>query len=833
MPPLPIDPLLPRVVDAVASHGALVLVAPPGAGKTTRVPRELLASGVVDGEILVLQPRRLAARLAAGWVAAEMGERVGGVVGYQVRFEDRTGPETRLRFITEALLLRRMLSSPELDGVGAVVFDEFHERHIYADVALTLVRELQRSARPDVKIMVMSATMDAGPIATYLDCETLTSEGRRFDVDIEYTKMPDDRPLATQVASAVSRLLREGLDGDVLTFLPGAAEIRRAAEACAPLAEKHELAVMPLYGDLPPEQQDAAIRPTGKRKVILSTNVAETSVTIDGVVAVIDSGLARIPGHDPWSGLPTLQVRAVSRASAAQRAGRAGRTRPGRCLRLYTQHDHDTRRQQEKPEVERLDLAETALLLATLAQDPATLPWLDPPPAAALEASRDLLVRLGALADDGTVTDEGRRMAALPLHPRQARVVLEAERRGCLRAGCTVAALMSERDVRRNREASESGPSDLLALADLISVVEKAHFREREARSLGINLGAARRVTSARDQLMRLRRGKRDRVEDCDQPLQIAILAGYPDRVARRRTPGEPELLLALGGSARLSRESVVRDGDWMVAVAAEKRERSGGAPWVRLASGIEADWLLDLFPDAVHDSDELVWNDRGKRVERISRVAYELLVIDESRRHDVDLERAAVLLREHALAAGPETFADPEALRELRARADFVGEHAGDSVPSFDPEAVLADMCLGRSSFAELHDADLLAQLRALLGGVGRLAPERVTLPGGRRLHVHYQVDRPPWVESYLQDFFGMRAGPKLVDCRVPVTLHLLAPNRRAVQVTTDLESFWSTHYPDLRRSLSRRYPKHDWPDDPITAKPPAPRKGGRKRRR
>jgi ATP-dependent helicase HrpB len=438
-------------------------------------------------------------------------------------------------------------------------------------------------------------------------------------------------------------------------------------------------------------------------------------------------------------------------------------------------------------------------------------------------------VRLGALTGAGRITGEGRRMAALPLHPRQARIVLEAERQGCLREGCTVAALLSERDLRRVREASESGPSDLLALVDILDLVEKARFREREARALGVNVGAARRVARVRGQLMRSR-ARAERSPDCDTAMRLAILAGYPDRVARRRTPGEPELLLALGGSARLSRESVVRDGDWMVAVAAEKRERTGGAPWVRLASAIESDWLLDLFPEAVHDSDELVWNQRSERVERISRVSYEALVIDESRRHDVDPLAAAEMLREHALAAGPEAFVEPEVLRGLRARVDFVRAQGGEA--DLGVEEALADLCVGRNSFAQLREADLLGTLRAAAGNLGRLAPERITLPGGRRLVVHYESDRPPWVESYLQDFFGMGSGPKLVDGRVPLTLHLLAPNRRAVQVTTDLESFWSTHYPSLRKQLSRRYPKHDWPEDPARAKPPAPRKG-RKRRR
>jgi ATP-dependent helicase HrpB len=826
MSSLPIDPLVPRVVDRLKAKGSLVLVAPPGAGKTTRVPPALLDA--VSGEVVVLQPRRMAARLAARWVAAEMGEAVGERVGYQVRFEDRTGPDTRLRFVTEALLLRRMLSSPDLDGIGAVVFDEFHERHLHTDVALALACELQRSTRPDLLLLVMSATMDAEPVASHLGCDILTSEGRRFQVEIDTLDLPDPRPLAAQVASAVGRLVRGGLDGDVLVFLPGAAEIRRAREACAGLAEKHDLLVRPLYGDLSPAQQDAAVRPADRRKVILSTNVAETSVTIDGVVAVIDSGLARIPAHDPWSGLPTLETRPICRASAAQRAGRAGRTRAGTCLRLYTRHDHDTRRAHEKPELERLDLAETVLLLATLGKEAATLAWLDPPPEPSLRASRALLVRLGALDAGGRITDEGRRMARLPLHPRQARVVLEAERRDCGRAGCAVAALLSERELRREREASESGPSDLLAALDLLDTCERSGFAGRECRALGIDAVAARRVARVRDQLSRLRRLGDDIAGDCNAALCAAVLAGYPDRVANRRVAGKPELVLALGGSARLSRESVVRDADWLVAVAAEKPGQNG-VPRVRLASAIEPDWLLDLFPESVKDSDQVIWNEAGERVERLSRVSYEALVLDESRRHDVDPELASELLRQQALAAGPEAFVDAGGLRALRARVELVRAQGVEVV--LDVGQALADLCVGRRSFAELRQADLLGQLRASLPELGRLAPEQVTLASGRRLRVHYEIDRPPWVESYLQDFFGLTVAPRLAGGRVPLTLHLLAPNRRAVQVTTDLESFWRTHYPALRKSLSRRYPKHHWPEDPVAARPLPP--GSRRRRR
>ncbi|MEE8408073.1 MAG: ATP-dependent helicase HrpB [Myxococcota bacterium] len=852
MQPLPVDNLLDEIVASLVRTPSLVLEAPPGAGKTTRVPPALLRADVLAApEILVLQPRRLAARWAAAWVAGELGEKVGERVGYQVRFDERVGRKTRIKFITEALLVRRLLTDPTLERVGAVIFDEFHERHLATDVGLAMMTRLRAKARPDLRILIMSATLETKPIAAYLgDCPVLRSEGRRFPVEIEHLSKPDERPLEIQVASALRRLLDDDLDGDVLVFLPGAREIRRAAEASETTAKQHDLLVLPLHGELPPEEQDRAVRPADRRKVILSTNVAESSVTIDGVAAVIDSGLARRAGHDPWSGLPTLRVRPVSRASAAQRAGRAGRTRAGRCFRLYTRHDHDTRPAHEKPEVERLDLTETVLLLATLgAAEPDGVPWLEAPPESALASARELLRRLGAVDDAGRVTDDGRRMAALPVHPRQGRIIVEAARRGRLEAGCTVAALLGDRDLRRNRrEAKESGPSDLLALADALDEACQARFSPRRLLSMGLAAGRARGVARVRDQLIRLSRkgatGGAPSSDGSDDAILMAILSGYPDRVARQRTGGgrrrgDREILLALGGSALLSNGSVVRDPEWMVAVEAEQRQHSGGRPIVRLASAIDPSWLLDLFPHAVRATDALEWDPETERVESTSRLEYESLILEESRQAAEPSEAATALLREAAIAAGPAAFGDREALTGLIERIACVRRAAGGAdLPALSHEdavAALEELCEGRRSFAELRDASLLDALRARLGPHARrldeLAPAQVTLPGGRRLRVTYEPDKPPWVESFLQDFFGRRDGPSVVNGKVPVTLHLLAPNRRAVQVTTDLAGFWEKHYPTLRKSLSRRYPRHDWPEDPANARPPPP--SGRKKRR
>src|SRR5919205_1936508 len=369
---LPVDEILPAAVEVLRRGRSLVVEAPPGAGKTTRLPPALLDAGVAgEGDVLVLEPRRLAARMAARRVAEERGERLGETVGYQVRFEEVSSRATRLRFLTEGVLTRRLLADPQLKGVGCVVLDEFHERHLQADLALALLKRLQKTSRPDLKLVAMSATLDAAPVARYLDdCPVLRSEGRRFEVAVEHLARHDERPLEVQVEAAVRRLVHEGLDGHVLVFLPGAASIRKAQHECARVAAEHDLLVLPLHGELPAAEQDAAVRPSDRRKLILSTNVAETSVTIEGVAAVVDSGLARVATHSPWSGLPRLVVSRVSRASAVQRAGRAGRTRPGRCLRLYTRHDHDGRPEHDVPEIRREDLAETALVLASLSIRP-------------------------------------------------------------------------------------------------------------------------------------------------------------------------------------------------------------------------------------------------------------------------------------------------------------------------------------------------------------------------------------------------------------------------------------------------------------------------------
>jgi ATP-dependent helicase HrpB len=858
--PLPIDAAIPEIVAAVEAEGAVVVEAPPGAGKTTRVPRALLEARLpAAGEIWVLEPRRLPARLAAARVAAERGEKVGETVGYSVRFDEAGGPRTRLRFMTEGLFVRRLLADPQLRGVAAVVLDELHERHVATDLALAWLRRLREGPRADLAVVAMSATLEAEPVRAFLAGErrratTVRSEGRRFEVAIEHlpvAQAAEERPLERRIAAAVRQLLREEPDGDLLVFLPGAAEIRRAQAALAELPQAAGLAILPLHGDMPLDEQTRAVRPAGRRKVVLATNVAESSVTIEGVVAVVDGGLARVAAHSPWSGLPTLALAKVSRASAEQRAGRAGRTRPGRALRLYTQHDFEQRPAFDPPEIARVDLTDTAMTLAALGvRDADALAWLEAPPAASWGAARELLGRLGALGAAGDLTEVGRRMLRFPVHPRLARLVVEGEARGAGDGATLAAALIGERDVRATaRPSFGGGPggrpdrgADVADLVDLYRQAEAARFRPEALRRLELDPRAVEEVGRVRRQLAsatetRSPRGTPD-TEESARGLALAILAAFPDRVARRREPGSKTALLAAGGSAELGLEQT---GDWLVAVdVVEGRQAgrggsSGRAPIVRLTSRIEPDWLLDLFADRIVEIDRRAFDARTERIERTTGLEFGALALDARTEPAPPDEETARLLAEAALARGIDRLPGGEAIPALLQRIIFARGVAPEApLPTLGADAV-SDLvrlaCVGRNSFAELATpgADLGAAVLAALPHEARraldaLAPLHITLPGGRAVPIHYDAASPPWIESRLQDFFGTRAAPAIGGGRVPLTVHLLAPNGRAVQVTRDLAGFWTQHYPALRRELGRRYPRHAWPEDGATARPPAP---------
>ena len=718
-----------------------------------------------------------------------MGQRV----GYTVRFDDRTSRATRIRYVTPGVLLRRLPADPELRGISTLVFDELHERHIADDLLLAWCRRLRQTARPDLRVVAMSATLETAPLAAFLGAAVVRSEGRLHPVAIEHAERPDTRPLHVQVAAAIRRLVADGLDGDVLVFLPGVDAIRRAEGACRRVAQEADLAVGRLHGSLGPRETRDALRPAGRRKVVLATNVAESSVTLDGIAAVVDCGLHKVARSSPWTGLPALHEEPIPRDSATQRAGRAGRTGPGRCIRLYPQADLARRPATLAPEIQRADVCEAALVLSALGAT--DLEWLDPPEPSRWAGAIALLDRLEA----------GPELLALPLHPRLARLVVEARRLGAPGLGAHAAALLSE----GARAAGElpAGDCDVRALID-------AHTRGR------LDPATADRV---RRSVRALGGGAPEPGDDAADALRRAILAGFPDRVARRSEADPDALALADAGPARLGRESGVRQGRFLVAVDATADR---GRPLVRLATAVEPDWLLEI-PGDLTEQVEVRWVPSAQRVEMTQTLRWRGLVLESTLAAPRGRPEVTALLRQKARAAGLAAAAERDALTELLARRR-VAHSADPRVPALDEEGAwdaLDALCDGAASFRDLQDADLLGHLRNALGWdlrqrLDALAPTRLLLPGGHTARVVYPAEGRPRISAPIQHFFGMAQGPTLGG--VPVLLELLAPSRRPVQITDDLGGFWDRTWPEVRRELRGRYPKHAWPEDPRTATPP-----------
>jgi ATP-dependent helicase HrpB len=832
---LPIDEVLPEVVAALERSNRVVLRAAPGAGKTTRVPAALLDAGVAgDRHVLVIEPRRVAARAAAEFVARERGGRVGGEVGYRVRFARAGGAETRLWFLTEGVFARDFVRDPFLEDVGVVVLDEFHERHLQSDVALAVVRELQDTVRPEVRLVVMSATLDTGAVAAHLPgAVVVTSEGRAHPVAIEYDDLGHGLRLEDRVLGAVRRVLAE--PGDVLVFLPGAAEIRRAARTLAPLAARAGIDVCVLHGSQPLDEQARALHAGRRRRIVLATNVAETALTVEGVTVVVDSGLARVARFDARTGLDRLRLTSISRSSATQRAGRAGRLGPGRCLRLWSRAEEAGRREHELPEVLRVDLSRTLLELAAWSlRDPTTLAWLDAPPPAALDRARRLLHDLGALAGDGwTPTPLGKRLLAKPIAPRLARMLCEAEDRGVPAAGALVAALASERDLRRPdgaRGGATAASSDLVLRAELFAEAARARFAPDACARLGVDPHAARAVERARRQLLRTRTGERDPVvadEVSEEGVLHAVLAGFPDRVCRRRESGSPRAVMVGGTGVVQAPESAVRDAELFVAVDVEGGER-GTEARVRIASGIEVEWLAATFPGAVTTARTVECDPGAERIVARTIVRYHDLVLDEQARAAAPAEVAALL--ERVAADDPFGLLGPrEDVDALRLRLAFLRRW----MPELDlpePARIAADavaaVAAGARAIRDVRRADVVGVMTGFLTHVQRTAletqaPTHWTLPSGRRVPVTYAPDRPPLVAARIQELFGLAASPRLAGGKVAVLFELLAPSARPMQVTDDLASFWRTTYAEVRAELRGRYPRHPWPEDPLRAEP------------
>lgn len=839
--PLPIDGVLPELVAALRAHPCAVLEAPTGAGKTTRVPPALLDAGLAGSlRVVMLEPRRLAARAAARRIAFERGVELGGEVGFHVRFERKASRATRILVVTEGLLVRYLQDDPFLSDVGVLVFDEFHERSLHVDLALALARRVQVDARPDLRIVVMSATLRAARIAEWLGgAPIVKSLGRLFPVDVAYLDREPDRFVDREVALGVEKALTT-TSGDVLAFLPGVGEIRRTKEALATLASRRGVRVHELYGDLPAAEQDAVLRPGDARKIILATNVAETSVTVEGVTAVVDSGLARRSRYDAGVGLDRLELGRISRSSADQRAGRAGRTQPGICLRLWTEGVQRSLQDEDDPEIRRVDLAGPVLqLLAFGERDPAVFPWFEAPPKLALDAATTLLARLGA-TDASGITDLGRTLARFGAHPRLARLLVEGHARGIVFDASIAAAMLQERDPflrhpsQRNARRSDS---------DVVDRVRALRAFDRGGSSPAapgeLNAGAARFVLRAAEDFAREAAralGDAGPDEHDEEALMRALLAAWPDRLACRREAGSRRAVMEGGRGVRLADESGVVDHDLFVCVDLDGGERGERAEaLVRQASAVERAWL---DPAEIREEFGVRFDAATGRVRALRRSTWHGLVLDEVETGAASEDDVATAL---AAAASEDLerflpLEDPDALnvltrvRSLRAWIPELG------LPAFDDaelRALLPDFARGCRSLADLKRKDLATFLLERLPwdqrrALDEHAPERLAVPSGNNIRLAYEPGRPPVLAARIQELFGLAQTPSVARGRVRVVVHLLAPNGRPQQVTDDLASFWSNAYFEVRKDLRARYPRHSWPEDPWNA--PAERRPKRK---
>lgn len=835
--PLPVDAVLPQLTGALRARGAVVLKAPTGSGKTTRVPPALLDT--VEGEVVVLEPRRVAARAAARRIAQERGERVGGTIGYQVRFERKAGAHTRLLVVTEGILLRRLQDDPLLEGVGAIVFDEFHERSLSSDLALALAQRVRSEVRDDLALVVTSATLDPAPVAAFLgDAPVIETEGRSFPVDVEHRPVkPEDR-IERSVRSALLDVLPRS-EGDALVFLPGVGEIRRVARTLDDEGTGQDVEVLPLHGELPPERQDAALASGRRRRIILATNVAETSLTIPGVRVVIDAGLERLPRMDPGVGLERLELVRIARESADQRAGRAGRTAPGTCVRLWSKPEDGRLAPRRAPEIERADLSGALLqLLAFGETDLEGFPWFEAPPAHALAAATTLLERLGAMGQ-GRITRIGEAMATLPTHPRLARMLVTARELGQGRRIALAAAVLSDRSpfvpLRRGEAVDHVGPSDVL---DAVEALEA--FAEQRSLRAGVRelrRGPARQALRVRDQLARMLPRAVGEV-DADEAVRRALLAAYPDRVARRRAAGSDRAVMVGGRGLRLAAESSVREVELFVAVDVDAGHKGQHAEaLVRRASAIERAWLPS---DRMHTEETAAFDPETGSVRGTRRVLFDDLVLEEVA---VQVERGPLVEAALAEAATEALHAaldlDDPAVASLRTRVACLRAWRPElDLPALDDDAIralLPELARGRRSFAELKKAPLLDHLRGVLTweqmqALDREAPERIEVPSGSQVRLRYEEGKAPVLAVRIQEVFGLLETPTVAGGGVKVLMHLLAPNQRPQQITDDMPSFWANTYKGVRAELRRRYPKHAWPEDPYTAK--AERRPQRRRR-
>ena len=835
---LPIYDLDEEIV-AAQQAGRLVLQAPTGSGKSTQVPQILLDGGALgEGRCVILQPRRLAARMLAKRVAEERGVPLGTEVGYRIRLDNVSSAQTRILFVTEGILLRQMIADPRLRDISTIIFDEFHERHLYGDISLARALDLQESARPDLKIIVMSATLDGGQIEKYLaPCQTLVSEGRVFPVGLEYLRHePRDEPPWELAAEAVRENFAQ-TDGDVLIFMPGAYEIQRTIRELSHRVLRAGVTILPLHGELPAAEQDKAVARTAQRKIIVSTNVAETSLTIDGVTMVVDAGLARVARYDPNRGINTLMIEKISRASADQRAGRAGRTAPGICLRLWTERDHVQRPPVELPEIQRLDLAETVLSLkAAGVRDPAGFRWIDRPEEKSLARAEQLLRDLGALDDaSGEITPTGRRMLSFPVHPRYARMFLAAEESGCVRAAALIAALTQSRSLllktekRIEEERAEifgEGSSDFLILMRAFQFAERHDFRLEALRPLAIHGEAARQVKKLFEQFLEIARDEDLDTEAGsvrDEAIARCVLAGFADQVARRRSGGTLACDIVHERRGQLARASIAQNSQLIVAAEINEIEGRGGEVQVilSLATEIEEAWLREMFPGHFEERSAHIYDSSQNRVVVRREKIFRDLVIESQDRDAEPSPRATSCLAARVVEGDLKLTRWDDAVEQWIERVNFLARVLPEqNLPPIGPterEYIVHLACDGATNYREIKDRPVLGLARSILTPaqqhlVDKQAPERLELPGGRRAKITYAADADPVLGARIQDLYGVTEDIKIAAGRVPVTIQVLAPNHRPVQVTKSLKTFWAESYPKLKQQLSRQYPKHEW---------------------
>ena len=842
---LPIWKIHADILRTLQSGNRLVLVAPTGSGKTTQVPQMLLDAGIAgDKMIVVLQPRRVAARSVATRVAWERDAKLGAEVGYQIRFDDRTSVGTRICFVTEGILLRWLQDDRALSNIGAVVFDEFHERNLLSDVALALVKHLQQTQRPDLVMLVMSATLDAEPVAEYLDeCPILISEGQSYPVEVGYLDFPDQRAITAQAAEAVEGIIHDGDPGDILVFMPGRGEINGTLDALRGLKTQERVACIPLHGALEPQEQDRAFAPNTLRKVIVATNVAETSITIDGIRHVVDSGVARVARYDAERGIGTLLLEPISRASADQRKGRAGRTAPGTCHRLWTVIGHKDREERNTPEIQRSDLAEVVLLLHSLGiREAATFDWLDKPDPQAVERAEQLLTMLGAL-QDSDLTSIGKQMLRLPMHPRYSRMLIEASQRGCVPDAALCAALVSGRDLlarldrddARTQGAREmfetSDDSDFITLMRAYDFAKANRFSFDRCRSHGINAQVARQVEETYKQILQVAHQQRlyDREKtsagpvENDDALLRCLMAGFVDQLAKRRASGKTACDLTEQREGQLVRESVVQDAPFFVAASLRQAPSRGPIPLtlLSLATSVKPEWIAEMFPQHLSTTVEHLFDASNKRVAAMKLVRYRDLVIEQKpQQRDLDPIASGRCLAEAQHAGFFDLPLMDHRVKQFVARVNLV--HA--TLPElefapFDADSItgcLARAFKGLSLVKEAQAAPLTNAFHQHLENgqiswLNELLPQSIPWLESRSIKVNY-ANETPEAQVKIQDCFLLKEHPSLCEGRLPVLLKLCTPDGKRLATTTDWPHFLAREWPKHRPIVSKKFPGHVW---------------------